>query len=91
MDKLGAALRRVAKFLGGQRVDAPAASVSRLEDRHSFAGARQLAGRHQARGAGADDHEIFRMQWGRHARRSGSIRCRLLADMRRRREANSAK
>jgi hypothetical protein len=55
MDKFGAAFSRVAKFLGGQRVDAPAASVSRLEDRNSLARARELASRHQPRSTSADD------------------------------------
>src|SRR5712691_11162328 len=58
MDKLGPALRRVAKFLGGQRVDASAASVSRLEYGHSLACACELAGRHQPRSPGADHHEM---------------------------------
>jgi hypothetical protein len=58
MDELGAALRRVAKFLGWQRVDASPASVSRLEDRHPFSRACKLAGGHQARSAGADDQEM---------------------------------
>jgi hypothetical protein len=58
MDKLRAALRRVAKFFGGQRVDASAASVSRLENGHSLACACELAGSHQARCAGADHHEM---------------------------------
>jgi hypothetical protein len=45
VDKFGTAFSRVAKFLGGERVDAAAASLSRLEDRHSFARAREFAGR----------------------------------------------
>src|SRR5271165_986639 len=69
MDKLGAALRRVAKFLGRQRVDASAASVSRLEYGHLLACAGKLAGRHQARSAGADHHEMRKMPSGsRHQR-----------------------
>jgi hypothetical protein len=55
VDKFGTAFSRVAEFLGRQRVDAPAASVSRLEDRHSFARAHELAGRHQTRSTRADD------------------------------------
>ena len=62
MDEFGAAFRRVAKLLGGQRVDASAASVSRLEDRNSFARAHELAGRHQARSTSADDQDMRRMQ-----------------------------
>jgi hypothetical protein len=58
VNKLGAALRRVSEFLGRQRVDAPAASDSRLEDGHSLAGAGKLAGGHKARSARADDQKI---------------------------------
>src|SRR5262245_6527897 len=58
MDELGAALRRVSKFLGRQRVNAPAASVSRLEDSYPFARACELAGGHQARSARTDDHAM---------------------------------
>jgi hypothetical protein len=61
MDELSAALRRVSKFLSRQRVDASTASISRLEDRHLFAGACKLAAGYQARGARADDHEVG--QW----------------------------
>jgi len=61
MDKLGAALRRVAKFRGGQRVDASAASLSRLKDSHSFACACKLAGSHEARSARANDQKMRRM------------------------------
>src|SRR5260370_323913 len=38
MDELGAALRRISKFLSRQWVDASTASISRLEDGHLFAG-----------------------------------------------------
>jgi hypothetical protein len=58
MDELGAALGRVSKFLGAQRVDASAASVSRLEDRHPFARKSELARCHQARSARTDDQEV---------------------------------
>jgi hypothetical protein len=61
VDKFGAALRRIAKLLDGQRVDAPAASISRLEDRHSFARSHELAGRHQARSTSADDQYMRQM------------------------------
>ena len=64
MNKFGAALGRVAKFLGGQRVDASATSVSGVEDRDAFAGAHQLAGRHQARSTSADDDNMRQMQRG---------------------------
>src|SRR6516165_6284444 len=58
MDELGAALRRISKFLSWQWVDASTASISRLEDGHLFAGACKLASGHQARGARADDQEV---------------------------------
>jgi NAD(P)-dependent dehydrogenase (short-subunit alcohol dehydrogenase family) len=58
MDILGPALCRVAEFLCRQRVNAPAAAVSRFEDGYSFACARQLACSHEACGAGADHHEM---------------------------------
>jgi len=58
MDKLGPTLRRIAEFLCWQRVNASAAAVSRLEDGHSFAGARQLPGSHQPCRAGTDHHEM---------------------------------
>jgi hypothetical protein len=58
VDEFGAAFRRVAKFSGGQRLDAPAAPVARFQERHRLAGAPKLAGSHQARSARADDHEM---------------------------------
>ena len=58
MDELGAALSRVSKFPGRQPVNASAASISRLEDSHPFAGACKLAGSHQAGSACADDQDI---------------------------------
>jgi hypothetical protein len=58
MDKFGPTLRRIAEFLCWQRVNASAAAVSRFEDGYSFACARQLAGGHEAGGAGADHHEM---------------------------------
>jgi len=58
VDKLGAALRRIAEFPNRQRIDAAAAAVARLDDRYPFAGAREFAGRHEARGARADDQYV---------------------------------
>jgi hypothetical protein len=58
VNKLGAALCRIAKFLGGERVDASAASVSRLEYGHSFTCASKQAGSHQARSASTNDQKI---------------------------------
>jgi hypothetical protein len=72
VDKLGAALGRIAEFLDRERPDASAAPVARLEDRDPLAGARQLAGRHQARGAGADDHEICQMSRAQYVCRSAA-------------------
>jgi hypothetical protein len=43
------ALRGVSKLIGRQRVDASAASVSRLNDNHLFARAAKLAASHQPR------------------------------------------
>jgi hypothetical protein len=57
MDELGAALRRVSKFVDGQRVGASAASVSRFEDGHPLVCAGKLASGHQARSAGSDDDD----------------------------------
>jgi hypothetical protein len=50
------------KFLGRQRVDASAASVSRFKDNHPLAGAGKLTCSHQARGARADDQDMGWMQ-----------------------------
>jgi hypothetical protein len=61
VDKFGAAFGRVAKFLGGQRIDASAASISRLENRHSFAGAHEFAGGHQARSTSSNDDNMRQM------------------------------
>jgi hypothetical protein len=61
MDELGAALRRVSKFVDGQRVGASAASVSRFEDGHPLVCAGKLASGHQARSAGADDQKVCQM------------------------------
>jgi hypothetical protein len=60
MDKFGPALRRVAEFCGGKRVDAPAAAVACLKYGHSLAGAGEIASGHQPRSAGADHKE---MRW----------------------------
>jgi hypothetical protein len=50
-------LRRVSKFVDGQRVGASAASVSRFEDGHPLVCAGKLASGHQPRSAGADDQK----------------------------------
>jgi hypothetical protein len=47
-------------------MNAPAASVSRLQHGHSLARAGEFAGGHQARGAGADDDDVIWM-WSGHA------------------------
>jgi hypothetical protein len=66
MNKFRPSLRRVAKFLNGQRIDASAASVSGFDDCHSSAGPSEFAGSYQPRSAGADDQEIRQMRWGYH-------------------------
>src|SRR6185437_16709019 len=58
MDELGAAFGRIAELVRRQRVDPPAASLARLEQDDALAGARQLAGGHEAGGSRADDDEI---------------------------------
>jgi hypothetical protein len=58
MDELGAALSQIAEFFHRQRVDASAASLSPLEDRHPFSRASELARGHQARSTRADDQEV---------------------------------
>ena len=62
VDKFSAAFCPVAEFLGGQRVDASAASISRLENRYLLACSRELAGRHQSCGTGADDQNVRQMR-----------------------------
>ena len=64
MDELGAALCRVAEFVDGKRVDPSPASGFRLEYGHALAGPRELAGGHQAGGAGADHHKMRQMLRG---------------------------
>ena len=58
MDELGAALRRVSKFLSREWIDASTASIARFENGHLFAGACKLPSGYQARGARADNHEV---------------------------------
>ena len=62
MDKFGAALCRVTELREWQRIDAPAATVARLEDRHLPSGVRQLSAGHQAGSARADDQKMSRVQ-----------------------------
>jgi hypothetical protein len=57
MDELGAALRRISKFLGRQRPDASAAVVSRLE-MVTLLSAPELVDSHQARIACGDDRAV---------------------------------
>ncbi len=57
MDEFGADLGWVAKILARQGLDASAAALTRLQDRHRHAGARQYARGHQAGGAGTDDDD----------------------------------
>ena len=64
MDELGAALCRVAEFVDGKLVDPSPASGFRLEYGHALAGPRELAGGHQAGGAGADHPKMRQMLRG---------------------------
>ena len=83
MNKFGAALRRVAEFLGWQRPDASAAAVSRFEYRHSLAGAGKFTGCHQPCGAGADHDEMRQVLSGsRHHREIVEITPDASADLR---------
>jgi hypothetical protein len=59
MDEFGSALCRVSEVGGRKRMDAPAASVSRLQYGHSLARAGEFAGGHQPRGACADDDDVI--------------------------------
>src|ERR1700688_4428518 len=66
MDEFGSALRRVSEVGRRKRMDAPAASVSRLQYGHSLARAGEFAGGHQACGACADDDDVV-WTWSGHA------------------------
>src|SRR3982074_3821793 len=72
MDEFGSALRRVSELGRRKRIDAPAASVSRLQYGHFLARAGELACGHQARRARAYDDNMIRT-WSKH----GSITDRL--------------
>src|SRR5438477_10801233 len=58
MDELGAALRRVSKFLSREWIDASTASIARFENGHLFAGGCKLPSGYEARGARAENHEV---------------------------------
>src|SRR5258707_13525531 len=58
MDEFGSALRRVSELGRRKRMDAPAASVTRLQYGHSLARAGEFAGGHQACGDCADDDDV---------------------------------
>jgi hypothetical protein len=58
MNELGAALGRISECLCRQRKNAAAAPVARFEHRHLLACARELARRHQAGRARADDQDM---------------------------------
>jgi hypothetical protein len=58
MHELGAAFRPVGGIAEGQRLNAAATPVPRLQDRNPLAGARQLARGHEAGGPGAGDHDV---------------------------------
>jgi hypothetical protein len=61
MDEFGSALRRISEVGRRQRMDAPAASVARFQDRHLPARTSEFAGSYQAGGAGADDDDAVWM------------------------------
>src|SRR5258708_33519136 len=65
MDAFGSALRQLSEVGRRKRMDAPAASVSRLQYGHSLAPAAEFAGGHQPRGAGAVDDDAVWM-WACH-------------------------
>jgi hypothetical protein len=73
VDKFCAALRRIAEFANGQRVDASAASGSPFDDGHTLTRPRELSRRHQARGASPDDQKFRQMSRGHDAVISGLI------------------
>jgi hypothetical protein len=58
MNKFCAAFSGVAKFLGKQWENTPAAPLSRFEDGHLLARAGKLPRSHQARGSGANHEEM---------------------------------
>src|ERR1700720_539865 len=60
MDEFGSALRRISEVGKRKRMDAPAASVSRLYYGHSLVLAGEFARGHQACGARADDDDMAR-------------------------------
>src|SRR5438270_600 len=53
MNELGAALGSIAELRRRQRLNAPAAALTRLQDRHPLPGAREFAGGDEAGRAGA--------------------------------------
>src|SRR6202043_2929861 len=64
MDELGSALRRVSEVGRRKRMDAPAASVSRLKYGHSLARASEFAGGNQACGACTDNDDVVWIRSG---------------------------
>src|ERR1700682_3440229 len=58
-DEFSSALRRISEVGRLKRMDAPAASVARLQYGHSLARAGEFAGGHQPRGACADDDDVI--------------------------------
>ena len=58
VDELGATFGRVSKFLRGQRINAPTATVSRFKDGHLLARAGKFSSGHQTGSPGADDQDM---------------------------------
>src|SRR5882724_6286210 len=59
MDEFGTPLRGVSELGGAQGVDAPTASVSRLQNRHPLSRAAEFACGHQARGTCSDNDDML--------------------------------
>src|SRR6202522_300317 len=64
MNEFGAPFRGVAELGRQKRIDAPPASVARLQDGNSLARAAEFAGGHQPCGACADDDDVVRTRSG---------------------------
>ena len=58
MHEFSTTFRRISKFLNRQRVNAPTASLTCLEDRYPSVRLYKLARSHQARSAGTNNQDI---------------------------------
>jgi hypothetical protein len=61
MDEFGPALRGVSEVAGRKRINAPAAPISRFQERHPPARTCEFACCHQTSGARADDDNMLRV------------------------------